>query len=137
MKASDRYLKLVEWSEADRCYVGSCPGLMLGGIHGDDEMKVYRELCQAVNEWIAICRKDGVPLPPGTTGKAYSGKFVVRVGKELHRKLAVEALRYGESLNSYCVGLLRERPESYGTKNCFVSDRVSVKKSSRKKMETK
>ena len=34
MKKRDRYLKMVEWSEEDRCYVGTCPGLMLGGVHG-------------------------------------------------------------------------------------------------------
>ena len=37
MKAGDQYLKIVEWSEEDGCYVGTCPGLMLGGVHGDDE----------------------------------------------------------------------------------------------------
>jgi hypothetical protein len=40
MKLSDRYLKIVEWSEEDRCYVGSCPGLMMGGDHGDNEAKL-------------------------------------------------------------------------------------------------
>jgi len=114
VKASDRYLKIVEWSEADGCYVGTCPGLMLGGIHGDDETKVYRELCQAVDEWIEIYRRDGQPLPAATAGKNYSGKFVVRVGAELHRTMALNALRRGESLNSYCVGLLREGGARYG-----------------------
>ncbi len=59
MKPSDRYLKIVEWSDEDRCYVGRCPGLMLGGVHGNDEAKVYRELCQVVEEWIDI--HEGVP----------------------------------------------------------------------------
>jgi predicted RNase H-like HicB family nuclease len=54
MKPSDRYLKIVEWSEEDGCYVGTCPGLMLGGIHGDDEAAVYAELCEAVEEWIQV-----------------------------------------------------------------------------------
>ena len=59
MIASDRYLKIVEWSEEDRCHVGTCPGLALGGIHGQDETKVYKELCQAVEEWIRIYKEDG------------------------------------------------------------------------------
>ena len=42
MKTSDHYLKIVEWSEEDQCYVGSCPGLMLGGVHGDNEANVYK-----------------------------------------------------------------------------------------------
>jgi predicted HicB family RNase H-like nuclease len=113
MKSSDRYLKIVEWSEEDRCYVGTCPGLMLGGIHGDDEAKVYAELCRAVEEWIAIHEQDGTPLPLATAGRDYSGKFVVRVGKDLHRELAVHALREGVSLNSYCARVLREGPVPY------------------------
>ena len=71
MKTSDQYLKIVEWSEEDQCYVGMCPRMMLGGIHGDDEAKVYRELCQAVEEWIDIYKEDGEPLPAATAGKKY------------------------------------------------------------------
>lgn len=114
MKVSDRYLKIVEWSEEDLCYVGTCPGLMLGGIHGSDEAKVYKELCQAVEEWIEIYQEEGAPLPAATAGKEYSGKFVVRVGKDLHKALAVDALRHGDSLNSYCVHVLREERAHYG-----------------------
>ncbi len=114
MKKSDQYLKIVEWSEDDRCYVGMCPGLMLGGVHGDNEAEVYKELCQAVEEWIEIYQEDGEPLPTATAGREYSGKFVIRVGKDLHRALAVDALRHGESLNSFCVHVLREERAHYG-----------------------
>lgn len=117
MKPSDKYLKIVEWAEEDQCYVGSCPGLMLGGIHGNDEASVYKELCQAVDEWIAIYQEDGNPLPVATANKDYSGKFVVRLSKELHKSLAIEALRRGESLNSYCVQQLQENTPEYKTNN--------------------
>ena len=116
MKTSDRYLKLVEWSEEDQCYVGTCPGLMLGGVHGDDEGTVYEELCRVVDEWIEIHSIDGEPLPAATAGRAYSGKFVLRVGENLHRQLATYALREGESLNSYCTHILREARAPYGRK---------------------
>jgi predicted HicB family RNase H-like nuclease len=114
MKKSDRYLKIVEWSEEDQCYVGTCPGLMLGGVHGKDEAKVYKQLSQAVEEWIDIYEQDGDPLPEATAGKEYSGKFVVRVGKDLHKSLAIGAMRHGESLNEHCVHLLREERAQYG-----------------------
>ena len=114
MKTSDQYLKIVEWSEDDQCYIGTCPGLMSGGVHGDNEAKVYKEICQAVEEWIEIYQKDGDPLPAATAGKEYSGKFVVRVGKDLHKALAVDALRHGESLNSFCMHVLREERAEYG-----------------------
>ena len=72
-------------------------------------------MCQTVEEWIAIHEQDGARLPPATAGRDYSGKFVVRVGKELHQELAVHALREGVSLNSYCARVLREGGASYGT----------------------
>jgi len=116
MKTSDRYLKIVEWSGEDSCYVGTCPGLMLGGVHGNDEAKVYAELCQVVKEWIAIHEQDSTPLPPATAGRDYSGKFVVRLGKDLHRELAILALSEGVSLNSYCAKVLREGRPAYGSR---------------------
>jgi len=105
-KKSDRYLKIVEWSDEDACYVGTCPGLMHGGVHGDDESRVYSELCDVVEEWITIHEEDGEPLPPETASKEYSGKFVLRVGSALHRRLVIRALRAGTSLNAYCVTAL-------------------------------
>jgi predicted RNase H-like HicB family nuclease len=114
MKRTDRYIKLVEWSEEDQCYIGTCPGLMLRGVHGDDEISVYRDLCRAVEEWISIYEADGDPLPPSVSDREYSGKFVMRLGKELHKALAIEALRNDESLNSYCVNVLREEGVRYG-----------------------
>lgn len=102
MKLSDRYLKIIEWSEDDQCYIGRCPGLMLGGVHGDNEESVYHELCEAVKEWIRIHEDDGSPLPPATAGKEYSGKFVLRIGEELHEKLSLKALVSGDSLNNFC-----------------------------------
>ena len=108
MKPRDRYLKIVEWSDEDGCYVGRCPGLMLGGVHGRNEAKVYEELCQVVDEWIRIQKKDGDPLPEATAGKEYSGKFNLRVGKDLHEQLAIAALKEGESLNSFVTRKLKE-----------------------------
>ena len=69
-KTSDRYVKVVAWDEEDQCYIGRCPGLMFGGVHGDDETVVYKELCQAVDEWIQLHEKEGRPLPAPTSLQA-------------------------------------------------------------------
>lgn len=108
MKESAHYLKLVEWSEEDQCYIGSVPGWLGSCCHGDDEGKVYQELCRIVEEWIEIYKKDGKPLPATTAGKQFSGKFQLRPGKELHQALAIRALQSGDSLNNYCVKVLRQ-----------------------------
>ena len=64
MNNSARYLKIIEWSEEDNCYVGSAPGLMFGGCHGQDEKEVFAELCQIVDEVIDLYLEDGKTLPP-------------------------------------------------------------------------
>ena len=66
MKESARYVKIVEWSEDDQCFVGSCPGLFYGGCHGNDEKEVFAEICEIVEEVLALTSKKGSPyhLPP-------------------------------------------------------------------------
>ena len=61
MKESALYAKIVEWSDDDQCYVGSSPGLIYGGCHGADERVVFDELCQIVENAIALYRRDGKP----------------------------------------------------------------------------
>jgi predicted RNase H-like HicB family nuclease len=75
MKDSARYVKIVEWSEEDQCYVGSSPGLLYGGCHGDDEKIVFDELCRIVEEAIDLYKKDGKPLPPSTSGRDLVNKM--------------------------------------------------------------
>lgn len=65
-----------------------------------------------VDEWLAISAEDREQLPPPTVRRNYSGKFVVRVGKELHKELAIQAGSARQSLNAYCVRLLQERLSS-------------------------
>jgi len=107
MKASERkakaakYLKIVEWSDEDNCFIGRCPGLFHGGCHGTDEARVYAELCEIAEEWVEIFADDKRPLPAPTAGKEYSGKFVVRIPPELHQRSALKALMRGESLNQF------------------------------------
>jgi len=75
VKDSAKYIKIVEWSDEDQCYVGSSPGLIFGGCHGDNEREVFRELCRIVEEVVELFRKDGNPLPPATSGHDFANKM--------------------------------------------------------------
>jgi predicted HicB family RNase H-like nuclease len=101
-----RFVKFVEWSDEDQCFIGRCPALFSAGVHGRDEARVYEELCDAVEEWIELLDKDGLPLPEPGEPRQFSGRFVLRVEPALHRRLAARALAAGESLNSFCVKAL-------------------------------
>jgi len=76
MKSGAQYAKIVEWSNEDQCFVGSCPGLFYGGCHGDDEQAVFAQLCDLVEETIELYKQGGRPLPPPTSGKDYANKMI-------------------------------------------------------------
>jgi len=75
MKVSARYAKIVEWSDEDECYVGSAPGLLLGGCHGPDERAVFSELCEIVEEAIELYESEGKALPPPTSGQDFANRM--------------------------------------------------------------
>ncbi|TWU15512.1 hypothetical protein [Allorhodopirellula heiligendammensis] len=68
MNKAAKYVKLVEWSDEDNCFVGSCPNLFYGGCHGSDEKLVFAELCRIVKEIIELYEAERKPLPPITSG---------------------------------------------------------------------
>ena len=75
MKESANYVKIVEWSKEDQCFVGSAPGLIFGGCHGDDEKAVFQDLCKIVEEVIELYHMEGKPLPPPTSGRDFANKM--------------------------------------------------------------
>ena len=108
MKKKGHYLKIVEWSDEDQCYIGSIPGWIGKCCHGDNEEDVYRQLCRILEEWIEIYEEDNMPLPSSISGKKYSGKFQLRVDSDLHKALAIKAMQENESLNRFCGEILRK-----------------------------
>jgi len=74
MKERDQYIKLVEWSEEDQCYIGSVPGWIGRCCHGEKEEDVLHELCGIVDEWIEIYKNEGMELPV-LENKNNPGKF--------------------------------------------------------------
>jgi predicted RNase H-like HicB family nuclease len=71
MKKGDKYVKLIEWSEADGCFIGSCPELLYGGCHGADAKQVFGELCEIVEETIRLYEQDGRYLPQPMSGREF------------------------------------------------------------------
>ncbi len=94
-------MKVVEWSQKDKCFIGSAPPLVGHCCHGATEQAVIQQLGVIVEDLVAALLKHGDPLPAPTAGRRYSGKFVVRVTPELHRKAALKAMARGESLNEF------------------------------------
>ena len=77
----------------------------LEGCHSDGDTfdEAYQNVLEAMEGYIETKLENGyeVPMPHGA--EQYSGKFVVRVPKSLHRSLATAAQREGVSLNQYAL----------------------------------
>ncbi len=98
-----RYTYRVTWSGEDKEYVATClelPSLSWLADTQDDALRGMRDL---VAETVEDMRANDEPVPEPLSSRVYSGKFNLRVGEHLHRKLATEAAEEHLSLNQYVV----------------------------------
>jgi predicted HicB family RNase H-like nuclease len=96
---NDRYTYRVTWSEEDNEHVGLCaefPSLSWLARTPEAALKGIRKV---VADVVADLEAQGETLPEPLATKQYSGKFMVRVPPDLHRRLALEAAEAGVSLN--------------------------------------
>jgi antitoxin HicB len=68
---------------------------------GDTFEELGEMIEDAMRGWIGVALEDGIPIPEPKPDDDYSGKFVVRVPRSLHRQLAEAAEREGVSLNQF------------------------------------
>lgn len=66
---------------------------------GDTLEELYESLNEAMEGYIEIKLENNLPVLAPETVEKYSGKFVVRLPKSLHQRLAIEADKEGVSLN--------------------------------------
>ncbi|MDQ6632811.1 MAG: pilus assembly protein HicB [Verrucomicrobiota bacterium] len=69
MKAQDRYLMFVRWSEDDQAYIGYCPDLFpAGGVcHGLTSVEAFGKLDEIIEDMVASAKQQKIPLPPPQT----------------------------------------------------------------------
>ncbi len=98
-----RYTYRVTWSAEDDEYVATCLELpSLSWLAGTQE-DALRGLRDVVAEVVNDLQDSAEPVPDPLSSRSYSGKFNLRVGEQLHRKLAIEAAEEHISLNQYVV----------------------------------
>jgi antitoxin HicB len=68
---------------------------------GDSPAEAIEMIQDAMAGWLEIALEDGRQIPEPKRVDEYSGKFVVRVSKSLHRDLVAAAERDEVSLNQY------------------------------------
>jgi predicted HicB family RNase H-like nuclease len=96
---NDHYTYRITWSAEDKEYVGLCaefPSLSWLAKAPEAALKGIRKV---VAEVVADMKKNGESIPEAIASHRYSGKFVVRVTPETHRRLAIQSAETGISLN--------------------------------------
>ena len=74
--------------------------------YGETYEKAIAELQQVFKDWQETAGERQVEIPPPANFEEYSGKFVVRIPKSLHKRLAQRAKEENVSLNQevlYCI----------------------------------
>ena len=95
----DHYTYRITWSGEDGEYVGLCaefPSLSWLAPTPETALAGIRSL---VSEIVFDLVQGGEPVPAPLAGRKYSGRFLVRVPPEVHRRLTIEAAEAGVSLN--------------------------------------
>ena len=91
------------WSVEDGEFVATClefPSLSWLADTQEGALRCLRDLAAEV---VDDLRSNHEPVPEPLSSRTYSGKFNLRLGEELHRKLAMEAAAENLSLNQYVV----------------------------------
>ena len=95
----DRYTYRVTWSKDDKEYVGLCAEFPSLSWLARTPEAALRGIRKVVADIVRDLHESGEPVPQSIASRQYSGKFMVRVPPEVHRKLALQAAEDGVSLN--------------------------------------
>lgn len=95
----DRYTYRVIWSEEDAQCVGLCAEFPSLSYLASTPEKALRGIRKTVADVVEDMQTNGESVPEPLSSRQYSGKFMVRVPPEVHRRLAREAAEADISLN--------------------------------------
>jgi predicted HicB family RNase H-like nuclease len=96
---TDHYTYRISWSSSDSEYVGTCAEFPSLSWLDEDQVEALKGIKHLVSDVIDDLRASGEPIPEAIADQRFSGKFLVRLPPELHRRLALEAAESKVSLN--------------------------------------
>lgn len=103
-----RYTYRVTWSVEDGEFVASCAEFPSLSWLADSQAAALQGLVDLVADTVDDLTAEGEAVPEPLAQRSYSGRFNLRVGATLHRRLATQAAEEHLSLNQYVVRRLSE-----------------------------
>ncbi len=95
----EQYLYSVGWSEEDAAFVARVAEFSSLAAHGDTLEDALREIKTVVGFVLQDLEETGEFVPEPFGKRSFSGRLVLRMPEYLHRKLALESMQEGVSLN--------------------------------------
>jgi predicted HicB family RNase H-like nuclease len=99
MPDATHYTYRVAWSAEDGEHVATVAEFPSLSWLAPSQVEALAGLADVVRDVLADLAASGEPIPEPLSERAYSGRFVVRVPSEVHRRLAREAAEQHVSLN--------------------------------------
>jgi len=103
MPEATHYTYRVVWSAEDGEHVATVAGFPSLSWLAPTPVEALQGLADVVRDVLADLGASGEPIPEPLSERAYSGRFVVRVPADLHRRLGREAAEQHVSLKPACV----------------------------------
>ena len=98
------YTGSVEYSDEDGIFFGRVQFIRTSiSYEGSNAAELRKDFHDGVDDYLATCEENNIqPEQP------FKGSFNVRVSRDLHRQIALEAARRGVSLNSLIISALEK-----------------------------
>jgi predicted RNase H-like HicB family nuclease len=106
---SQPYTYIIEWSDADGCFVGSIAELERNMTCGQTHEEVVSNLKEALVSYVTTSLQNNMEIPEPLNIKNFKGNITYRTSKERHYKLAKQAKLYGKSINTFIDEAIREK----------------------------
>lgn len=91
------FIGSVSFSEEDGVFFGKIEGINgLVNFEGESVSELTEAFHEAVNEYVAYCKAEGIELQ-----KSYTGDINVHVSPDTHSRIAMLAKKAGMSINGF------------------------------------
>ena len=95
------YSYIIEWSEVDKCFLGSIAELERNMTCGKTREEVLSNLKEALASYVATSLANKMEIPEPLKIKDFRGNITYRTSRERHYQLAKRAKLYGKSINTF------------------------------------
>lgn len=116
------YYAKVEYSSEDKVLFGKIEGINdLVNFESDSTEGIEKEFREAVDDYLEFCKEVGKE-----PDKIYKGTFNVRINPELHKQIALIALKNGDTLNKTIEKALEEYAKSTTRTEVVLCEKIDM-----------